>query len=298
MPRVLFWLMCLKLQCGEQRAAFGVSRVIIKQGTVVRKLLIFVVLLAVFALVAVFFLPAKWVLSQAPMAEMGLDMGNVKGSLWEGSVEQVTVDGMDLGEVSWKVDKSQALTGKFSSALEIKGMNHHITAQMDQEDEQNIALQNIKGYVGADTLAAWMGGRLDQGTQLDGRIQLDFTDAKISGAQLKALNGQAEWVEAKVRGRGQSISLGKVHTQVQTTQPGVVQGTINDQGGELGLDGVYQWNGQQYEVDVVMTPRANTEQLTPLLQRLGSVQPDGSIVVSRRGQRRGNISLPASQNTP
>lgn len=292
MLRVWFVLMRQQLQCDEQSLAAAVSDSCSKKEPPVRKLLIFVVLLMMLALVAVFFLPAKWVLNQAPMAEMGLDMGDVKGSLWEGSVEQVTVDGVDLGEVRWKVDKSQALTGKFSSALEIKGMNHHITAQMDQQGEKDIALQSIKGYVGASTLAAWMGGRLDQGVDLDGRIELDFSDAQISGAQLKALNGQAEWVDAKVRGKGQAISLGKVRTQVQTMQAGVMQGTINDEGGELGLDGVYQWAGQQYEVDMVMTPRSNSQHLTPLLKRLGNVQPDGSIVISRRGQRGANIQLP------
>ncbi|MBF7074362.1 type II secretion system protein N [Glaciecola sp. MH2013] len=165
------------------------------------KWIVLALLTYVFFLIA--YLPASHVITyaqnQAPTAPISI--GKVEGSLWEGKVDRVVVQGVLVNKLSWSLSPFALLTGKAS--LDIKGGNIRETEQAYVKgnisaslfNQQAIQANNLQLFLPAKTVMAQV--PLPVPVSADGRFRIDINELDFNAACV-TLDGKGRWLNGTV----------------------------------------------------------------------------------------------------
>lgn len=221
-------------------------------------------------------LPASLLVAQLP-ASLSLQLDDVRGSIWQGSVSRVTWQAHDLGSLVWQVQPLGLLRGRIAADVVLSG---EINAQTHLERSWGAwRLTDLS----AELPAAWLDSVLaSPGLHPQGVVLLIIDVAEVRGEQWTAMNGNAQWREASVAGAAVA-ALGDLRAEFALADDGRVHGSVHDDDGPLALSGQFVADLHGYHAELRLSAR--DARIAPALHWLGQAQPDGSRLLLMQGVR-------------
>lgn len=230
----------------------------------------------VFAAALLVVLPASWLVSQVP-ASLPLQLGDVRGSVWRGSISRVHWQGRELGSLVWQVHPLGLLRGRVEADVLLTG-----EIIVEARIERGWSVWRATG-VKAVLPAAWLDPVIaSPGLHPQGELQAQIDEAELREGRLTAMTGVLHWQDASVAGAAVA-ALGDLRAEFALAQDGRVHGRIHDDDGPLALSGDFVADLSGYQAQVRLLAR--DARLAPALRWLGQAQPDGSRLLLLQGTR-------------
>lgn len=205
----------------------------------------------------------------------------VRGTVWEGHADGVSVFGRDLGELDWRIDKAPLLRRVVAADLRIKGADIDGSGLLERAGDGRVSVRDARFRVPATlfapaldipslTLLGSVTGTLEHATLADGRV----VDAV----------GNARWSEAGVSGQAEA-RFSDILADFASKPDGSIAGTIADDGkGNLEASGRFSVSPAGYDAEAFLSARNDDARLREALQYIGQPQPDGSSHLVIRGE--------------
>jgi hypothetical protein len=199
-----------------------------KRGTLV---LTIIAGLAVFLVVLVLYLPASWIASALPPQVRCNELG---GSVWHGECLGLQYQGTALGDATWNLAPSSALTGRLSGDVDVRGAALNARADLDTNfsgvgEFRNVVLTAVLDPALLPQLPPQQRGKLSATLE---RVEL------AAGPAPRALQGTIELRDFRQAG-AQPLDLGsyQVTFDGSPAPDGALVGKLKDLGGPYIVDG-------------------------------------------------------------
>ena len=201
----------------------------------------------------------------------------MRGTVWNGQADAVSVFGQDFGGVTWQARKLPLLRGRFVADVRVKGTDVDLVGVLERSTE-GVAARELRFSVPAERLAPVIGGDL----HLLGTISGVIDRATLRDAMLHGVAGSARWSEAGVTGAAQA-RFSDILAEFSSQPDGSVAGRVHDDGtGGLMVDGSFQLNVGGYRVQASLSAR-DDPLVAEALAHVGMPQADGSTRIELHG---------------
>lgn len=198
----------------------------------------------------------------------------LRGTLWDGHADGVSVLGRDLGELDWHARKSPLLLhGNFVADLRIKGADIDAAGLVTREGDGTLGARDLRFSVPAALLAP----ALDIGAlKLLGTINGVLTHATLVHARLSDADGNARWSEAGVSGEAEA-RFSDILAEFASQADGSIAGRVHDDGsGDLEVNGTFNAHLGGFDAQATLRARNGNAQVADTLRYVGELQADGS----------------------
>ena len=202
-------------------------------------------------------------------------LSGLRGTLWHGHADGVSVFGRDIGELDWHAHKLPALTGKLVADLRIKGADVDVAGLMARGSDR-IAVRDLRFSLPASLLAPALG---IADLNLLGRITGTVTEATLQNAALRDVVGNAHWSEAGVSGAADA-RFSDILADFASQADGSVVGSVRDDGkGDLEVDGRFSARIGAFDAQARLSARNGNTEVAEALRHIGEQQADGSSLL-------------------
>ena len=228
-----------------------------------------------YLLFLVVLMPASWWLKLAPLpAELRL--GQVNGTLWQGRIQALSYQSLELRQLQWQLSPWRLLTGQLAVQLEAGEL-----AQMEQAYVKGQLRYGFSGLQLQDTLLRYPVRELAPLLRLplpvgaDGTLMLDIDAYQQGTPWCKSLSGQASWQQARLQPPTGWIDLQHIFASLACDEGELV--LITDGQNPLGLDVTARLQAAgRFSVDGTLKPDASMpEEVHQAMQFVGSPDAEG-----------------------
>lgn len=236
-----------------------------------------IVLLAllVFLLTLLCNLPASLVWRQvAPNLPAKVELQGITGSLWQGQVANMRVEGIDQGALRWDWRPGALFKGQLALDLDWRPRNSQVYANL-RLGLGSVVLQQINGRLDARSMAAINKAPF----VLTGDWLLDVPELKLQDFERVVLaQGRIVWSGAG-GGLPEPLALGNLAADLSSENDQLVMRLSSDESGPLGLTGTAKWRpAQPLQLDTRLQARAQADAaLAEGLKLLGRPDADGWV---------------------
>ncbi len=221
-------------------------------------------------------LPAALALRLAGPLPAGVEAQDPRGTLWDGQLGALRVDGRDLGTLRWRLSAASLLRAAPSAELALEGPPRPgggwrasgLLARDGDAWRIRAASIELPAALLDEGLAAL-------GLRADGRLHLAIEHAELAPLAApwpRALAARAQWRDARVAGAA-AAALGTLSLDLRQADGGPLEGALADAGGPLALAGGLQADPAGWRLDAVLGARDPA--LAPSLALIGQPLPDG-----------------------
>jgi general secretion pathway protein N len=239
-----------------------------------RPLWIALLAIAAFAVIVLTRLPASWVFPRSPLfACAGID-----GSVWSGSCTGLTVQHVELGDLTWDVAPLRALTGTLAAHIELTHGPVSARSEVDLGFGGGVTLRNLVADLPLDPARV---PRVPP--QLRGTVHTELALVRLQHGDLTDLKGRIEAHDLLQR-TGHVTPIGS-YALTFPGGGGDPVGTLQDLGGPLAVQGTLRlMHGPAYILQGEVAARADAApELLSDLQFLGSPDATGRRPFSLAG---------------
>jgi hypothetical protein len=250
----------------------------------IKILLVLVVLAAIVAGIFAWTLPADVGYRYGSKYLGPLVLSGVRGTIWDGHADGVSLFGNDLGELDWRARKQPLLHGEFVTDIRIKGAEVDIAGLLTRRSDGAVVAEGLRFSLPAARLEPMFE---NGNVKLLGTISGVLDNATWWTASLSDAKGTARWSGAGVTG-DVDARFTDVLTEFASQPDGSLAGTVRDDGqGNVALDGRYTMHLPNVDGEVNLTARNGDAQAAEMLRHIGEPQADGStrVVVHGRALR-------------
>lgn len=246
------------------------------------RIIVLVLLLAIVAGGFYFWrLPADVGYRYAVKRPGAVTLSGLRGTVWDGHADGISVFGNDLGEVEWHLPKSSLLGGKPVADVRIKGSGVDVAGQVERLGHAKFGMHDLRFSVPASMFEPLLA---NQGVKLRGTIGGVIEDATAANLMLQQAKGNARWSDAEIVGGSGDLRLSDLVAEFASQPDGTLAGTVKDDGsGNLAIDGRFDLHVPVFEVQATLRARNGDEQTLEFLRGVGEPQPDGSTIVRAAG---------------
>ena len=187
--------------------------------------------LAVFLVVLVLYLPASWISSALPA---GVRCSELGGSVWHGECLGLQYQGAALGDATWNIAPSRALTGRLSGDVDVRGAALNGRADLDTNFS---GVGELRMIALAVTLDPALLPQLPP--QQRGNLNAKIARLELGpGPAPRAIEGTIELRDFRQVG-AQPMDLGSYQVTFDGSAPqdGALVGKLRDLGGPYIVDG-------------------------------------------------------------
>lgn len=163
-------------------------------------------------------LPASQVINRVPLPS-NVSIQGISGTLWDGRLNSVTVNGMQVKSVDWALSASALLLGKVSLVVHAGNakrpdeiaFNGNVAASLVS---LNVAVESAKLYLPTHLVLAQV--PLPLPVQAAGRFYLDVSSAEyaVSESQCVSITAKGGWNNASVSGAMGMIDFGQFESDI------------------------------------------------------------------------------------
>ena len=223
-------------------------------------------------------LPAGVILPRLPLPS-ALHYAHASGSLWSGTLHDVRIRQLGLGQLHWSFTPWTLFTGSLGADLRLEGRRGRLRGWLGYGLGGTLEARGIRGRVNLASLDG-----LTRPLVLDGTLHLESLAARFEPGSRLTLAGQAEWRPALIGGV-QDLSLGRVRLEAAERANGS-RIRIRNQGGDLALDGHLDLDAAgTWRLDLTLQNRnANRKDLQQILRFLGRPDSAGRYRLQRTGR--------------
>jgi hypothetical protein len=205
----------------------------------------------------------------------------VRGTVWDGHADGVSVLGRDIGELDWHAQKRPLLGGQLVADLRIQGVDVDAAGLVTRAGPGTFIARDFRFRVPAEML----GPALDLGgLKLLGAVNGMIKEATLSGNMLRSASGNGRWTEAGVAGDAEA-RFSDILAEFAAQPDGSIAGTVHDDGkGDLAIDGTFNTNFGSFDAQATLSARNANEQVAETLHHVGQLQADGTSKLVIHGQ--------------
>ncbi|MEP7042215.1 MAG: type II secretion system protein N [Dokdonella sp.] len=206
----------------------------------------------------------------------------VRGTLWDGHADGISVLGRDLGELDWHAQKAPLLRARFVADVRIKGADIDAAGVVTRDSDGALLAQDLRFSVPAELLAPTLDLRE---LKLLGTVSGVVTQARFATTLLSDASGNARWSEAGVTGPDGDARFSDMLADFASQPGGVIGGSVHDDGkGNLAVDGTFKVSFNAFEAQAILKARNGDQQVADTLRYVGEPQADGSSKLVVHGQ--------------
>jgi len=244
-------------------------------------LLALVILLLVVGGVLLWTLPADVAYRQGARFLGPIVLSGVRGTLWDGHADGVSVLGRDLGEMDWRMSKGGVLRGSMAADVRIQGTDVDAAGLVERERGGALILRDVHFRFPAEVLAPMLDVK---DLSLLGAVSGVVATATVQNGLVASAAGNARWSEAGISGAADA-RFADILAEFAAQPNGGVAGTAHDDGtGNLAVNATFRAALDGFSADAVLSARNNDPQVQETLRHVGEPQPDGSSKVAIRGR--------------
>ncbi|MET0065188.1 MAG: type II secretion system protein N [Candidatus Thiodiazotropha sp.] len=223
-------------------------------------------------------LPAQhvmgWFAGDAP--RLPFTYGRIKGSLWDGRMEALSIRQVPLDKLSWNFAPTRLLFGRLGFDVQLTHLGQSLQGTLSV-GFGDTRIEGIHGTLPAELVPPLMD--LAQ-IGVGGQFSLEETDIMLEGERLTGAEGRMEWRSA-VFTRPFPLKVGDLQAEVTTDPDGQLTIQVNDMGGPTGVEGEFRLASDgNFQVNGHIKPGAESDpNLGKALGAFSKRQPDGSFQV-------------------
>jgi len=248
---------------------------------VLKILLAILVLLLVIGGVLLWTLPADVAYRQGARLLGPVVLSGVRGTLWDGHADGVSVLGRDLGEIDWRMSKGSLLRGTMAADVRIQGTDVDAAGLVERERDGALTLRDVHFRFPAEVLAPMLDVK---DLSLLGAVSGVVATATVRNGLVESATGNARWSEAGVGGAADA-RFADILGEFAAQPNGGIAGTAHDDGtGNLAVRATFQVALDGFRADAVLSARNDDAQVRETLRHVGEPQPDGSSKIAIHGR--------------
>ncbi len=208
-------------------------------------------------------------------------LSGIRGTVWDGHADGISVFGNDLGEIDWQLPKWAALSGKPVADVRIKGSHVELAGQVERLGRGWLGAHDLRFSVPASMFEPLFGA---QSIQLQGMLAGVLKDAELNGINVRKADGTLRWSGVGIRSERGELKLSDLLVEFSSQADGSIAGSVKDEGsGALAVDGRFTLRPPMFDAQATLRARNGDPQTQTLLHSLGEVQADGSVLVHAHG---------------
>lgn len=244
-------------------------------------LLVLVVLLLIIGVVVLWTLPADVAYRHSAKYLGPVVLSGVRGTLWDGHADGISVFGRDLGEIEWRMAKAGLLFGRMAADVRIQGSDVDAAGVVERAGAGAITVRDVRFRFPAEMLAPVVG---IPDLSLLGAVSGVVSEATLKDGFLQSATGSGRWSEAGVTGAAEA-RFADILGEFAAQPDGGIAGTAHDDGtGNLVVNGTFHASVAGFEGEALLRARNGDPQVIETLQHVGAPQPDGSSKLVIHGQ--------------
>lgn len=214
-----------------------------------------------------------------------LVLSGIRGTIWDGHADGVSLFGNDLGELDWTARKQPLLHGEIVTDIRIKGGDIDIGGQLTRRSDGAVSAEGLRFSVPASRLEPLFDGKL----RLLGTITGVLDGATLWNASLSNVSGTAHWSDVGAVGDVEA-RFTDLLAEFASQPDGSVSGKVHDDGrGNVAIDGRFVLHAPTIDGEAILRARNGDAQVLETLRHIGEPQADGS---SRLVVHGGMLKLP------
>jgi hypothetical protein len=249
-------------------------------------LLVLVLVLLIVAGVLFWTLPADVAWRQGAKYFGPIVLSGVRGTLWDGHADGVSLLGRDLGEMDWRVAKSAVLRGRVVADVRIQGTDIDAAGIVERALVENanagaLVLRDVHFRFPASLMEPALALRE---ITLNGAISGVVSEAALRNGFVESATGNARWSEAGVSGQAEA-RFADIVGEFAAAPGGGIAGHAKDDGtGNLAVDATFKAAVTGFDAEAILRARNDDPQVQETLQHVGEPQGDGSSKLVVHGQ--------------
>ncbi|WP_017444456.1 type II secretion system protein N [Gayadomonas joobiniege] len=229
-------------------------------------------------------LPANLVIDQFQPPK-NVQLGNATGTIWNGHLSALAIEGIALKNVSWQMTPASLLTGKlgydinFGQTRKVLQPSGQLTAEYGFNGAQ---LTDLSARFPADLVAQKL--QLGFPIQAAGLVEVNIEKASLGTPVCGQLSGDIVWRLASVDVNNLNFSYGDIKTDLHCLS-GALQAQISGNPDRLKVDLTADWDGKAYKLTGHVAPGKNADKnLREAMRFLGNPDAQGRYLISFSGQ--------------
>jgi hypothetical protein len=248
---------------------------------ILKYVLIFVLLLLVVGGVLLWTLPADVAYRQGAKYLGPVVLSGVRGTLWDGHADGISVFGRDLGEIDWRMAKIALLHGRMAADVRIQGTDVDAAGVVERVNAGALTVRDVRFRFPAQLLAPV----LDiPDLNLLGTVSGVVAEATLKDGFLQSATGDARWSEAGLSGSADA-HFADIVGEFSAQPGGGIAGTAHDDGsGNLAVNATFHAGIDGFEAEIRLSARDGDPRVEETLRHVGEPQPDGSSKLVVRGR--------------
>ena len=245
----------------------------------IRKIVFVLAALVVVCAVAFWTLPADVAYGWFGKRLLPATLADLNGDVWNGHAGSLRVLGQEVGSIDWHLSKLALISGELVAEADVKGTGGTGRAFLTQHADQTIDVRDATIRLPAATIEPALGV---PSLHLRGDVDIVISRARLRGAWIESLDGNATWHDASVSGAAQA-RLSDLRVDFSTQPDGRIVCAVRDLGGPLAADGHCEFKAGAYSADVRLSARDGDIHVLDVLQYVGQPQADGSVFLKIEG---------------
>jgi hypothetical protein len=237
-----------------------------------------------YLLIMVISLPAEHVLGWTANNQQKppFTYGAIKGSLWRGKMEAVTINGVSLDKLKWSFSLSNLLFGRLGFDIQLNHAGEELEADVAKGFGNEIFIEDISGTIPAGIIPAMID--MPQ-IGVDGRVNLNLEQLTLSDNQIIYAEGELQWLGSALKSPF-ALKVGDLQAELETDDAGAVQAKIKDLGGATAVNGELSLTAEgNFQVNGQIKPSADSDpKLGGALSAISKPKPDGSYQITYSGR--------------
>ena len=205
----------------------------------------------------------------------------VRGTIWDGHADGVSVFGRDLGELDWRIEKAPLFARSVHADLRIRGADIDTSGLIERDSDGRITAHDVRFRVPASLFSP----ALDlPSLKLVGTVTGTFVEATLFNGLLTDASGNARWTDAGVTGVAEA-RFSDIIAEFASRPDGSIGGTVADDGkGSLEVNGNFSVAPTGFQAEAFLAARNNDPRVQEALRYVGEMQPDGTSHLLINGQ--------------
>lgn len=246
------------------------------------RLVLLLLLLAVIAGLALWYLPAGFAWRQVGQDRLGptVALQEISGTVRQGRAGQLLVNGFPVGALDWTLDWRGLLRRQVGGSWRLDGSAWQAQAGDTRLVGDAVEIRDLSARLPALLLQPM----LDiPALNFLGTVEIELASLRQRGGRIEQAQGQARWVDAGVTGQAQA-RFGPLRAQFGAGEDGRIVGTVEDEGGPLSVDGQFQMDGPRYRAEVILIARDPADPVAQALYYIGESLPGGGSLLIIEGE--------------
>ncbi|MGI9279875.1 MAG: type II secretion system protein N [Endozoicomonas sp.] len=228
-------------------------------------------------------LPAAFVWNYAPKMP-GIELEGLSGSVWSGSAQELTLNGVELQEVTWDLKPSALLTGKIKADLEVGDDFSAVVGEATVTySTQGVTIEDLEADASADWLQQL--APMPVPATARGNINLVADTLVYEQGQCVELDGRLAWERGRISSPLGDVKLGKANADL-SCKGNTLEGKIRQSSEFLTTDAVFSFdfNGSYSLSGKVSEGKALPENIKNGMKVLGRPDSQGRYPLTFRGR--------------